>query len=56
MNQRKILRTLQNATPNGEGSTALPVSHNLSIDLKGALRTVAECCAKTFMFSERGVI
>ena len=29
MNQRKILHTLQNATPDGEGSTALPVSHNL---------------------------
>ena len=35
MNQRKILHTLQNATPNGEGSTALPVSHNLLLDTEG---------------------
>jgi len=29
MNQRKILHTQQYTTPNGEGSTALPVSLNL---------------------------
>jgi hypothetical protein len=28
MNQRKILHTKQNAIPNGEGLTALPVSIN----------------------------
>ncbi len=35
MNQRKILHYQQNATPNGEGSTALPVSLNFCEDPKG---------------------
>jgi hypothetical protein len=34
MNQRKILQSQQNATPNGEGSTALPVSLNIYSDPK----------------------
>jgi hypothetical protein len=35
MNQRKILHYQQNATPTGEGSTALPVSLNSRQDPKG---------------------
>jgi hypothetical protein len=33
MNQRKIPYQTQNATPNGEGSTALPVSLNFNKSL-----------------------
>jgi hypothetical protein len=35
MNQRKIIHSQRYETPNGEGSTALPVSLNLYPDPKG---------------------